>query len=303
MSLYGALPARFRRQRILIVGCGDVGQRVARELQGRPIRLLALTSSPQRVDELRRQGLTPLVGNLDDRRSLGRLAGLATRVLHLAPPPGDAGDWRRDPRTRELVRALMQRSAPQALVYGSTTGVYGDRQGRWTSESTPCSPLTPRAWRRVDAEATVRWFGRITGCRSHAEDIVHEAFLKMGEADASGPIRSQASYLTRIVRNLSFDLLRRTTLENRQPDGGERLDELPSSAPSPEHQALHRDQLRVLQDALALLPERARQAFHMHRLQHMTFQEIAARLNISTSLAHQLVRDALTHCAEHLADD
>ena len=88
MSLYGALPARFRRQRILIVGCGDVGQRVARELQGRPIRLLALTSSPQRVDELRRQGLTPLVGNLDDRRSLGRLAGLATRVLHLAPPPG-----------------------------------------------------------------------------------------------------------------------------------------------------------------------------------------------------------------------
>ena len=166
MSLYGALPARFRRQRILIVGCGDVGQRVARELQGRPIRLLALTSSPQRVDELRRQGLTPLVGNLDDRRSLGRLAGLTTRVLHLAPPPGDAGDWRRDPRTRELVRALMQRSAPQALVYGSTTGVYGDRQGRWTSESTPCSPLTPRAWRRVDAEASVHGYGRMTGART-----------------------------------------------------------------------------------------------------------------------------------------
>mgnify|MGYP006194831991 FL=1 len=41
----------------------------------------------------------------------------------------------------------------------------------------------------------------------------------------------------------------------------------------------------------------------MHRLQHMTFQEIAAELKISTSLAHQLVRDALTHCAEHLADD
>ena len=167
MSLTGALPARFRRERILIVGCGDVGQRVARDLQGRPVRLMALTSRADRVEgALRAAGVCPLVGNLDDRRSLGRLAGLATRVLHLAPPPGEAGDWRRDPRSRELVRALMQRSAPRALVYGSTTGVYGDRQGRWTSEDTPCAPLTPRAWRRVVAETSVHGYGRMTGART-----------------------------------------------------------------------------------------------------------------------------------------
>lgn len=152
--------------------------------------------------------------------------------------------------------------------------------------------------------ALVDYSAPIVGCRAQAEDVVQEAWLRFcGQPDAGAQLGNPVGYLYRIVRNLSFDLLRRTTLENRQPDGGERLDELPSSAPSPEHQALHRDQLRVLQDALALLPERARQAFHMHRLQHMTFQEIAARLNISTSLAHQLVRDALTHCAEHLADD
>ena len=52
------------------------------------------------------------------------------------------------------------------MVYGSTSGVYGDRQGRWTSESTPCSPLTPRAWRRVDAEASVHGYGRMTGART-----------------------------------------------------------------------------------------------------------------------------------------
>ena len=34
---------------------------------------------------------------------------------------------------------------------------------------------------------------RITGCRSQAEDIVHEAFLKMGGADTSGQIKSQDS--------------------------------------------------------------------------------------------------------------
>ncbi|RYF44312.1 MAG: SDR family NAD(P)-dependent oxidoreductase, partial [Comamonadaceae bacterium] len=44
----GARPARFRRVRVLIVGCGDVGMRAARLLEGR-VRLLALTSSIDRV--------------------------------------------------------------------------------------------------------------------------------------------------------------------------------------------------------------------------------------------------------------
>lgn len=168
MSLLGALPARFRRERLLIIGCGDVGQRAARVLGTTSrVRVMALTSSPARLTALRAQGITPLLGNLDDPRSLRRLAGLATRVLHLAPPPtGDLADWRLDPRTRALTRALVQRSLPSALVYGSTTGVYGDCQGRWVDEATPARPLTPRAWRRVDAEAAVHWLGRATGVRT-----------------------------------------------------------------------------------------------------------------------------------------
>jgi saccharopine dehydrogenase-like NADP-dependent oxidoreductase len=85
----GALPSRFRRQRLLIVGCGDVGLRVARQLPPR-VRVLALTSSPERVDGLRQRGITPLVGNLDQPGDLRRLAALGSRVLHLAPPPQDA---------------------------------------------------------------------------------------------------------------------------------------------------------------------------------------------------------------------
>jgi nucleoside-diphosphate-sugar epimerase len=170
MSLHGALPARFRRERVLIIGCGDVGQRAVRVLGGgRRIALMALTSSPGRRQELRALGLTPLLGNLDDPRSLRRLAGLATRVLHLAPPPSaEHADWRQDPRTRALVRALAQRSAPATLVYGSTSGVYGDQRGRWVSETTPAQPGTPRASRRVDAEASVHWLGRAQGVRTTA---------------------------------------------------------------------------------------------------------------------------------------
>ena len=74
-SPLGALPARFRRERLLIVGCGDVGMRAVRAL-GQGVRVMALTSSPQRVVELRQKGITPLLGNLDIAASLQRLAGL-----------------------------------------------------------------------------------------------------------------------------------------------------------------------------------------------------------------------------------
>ncbi|MDI1237041.1 MAG: NAD-dependent epimerase/dehydratase family protein [Polaromonas sp.] len=166
-SPLGALPSRFRRQRILIIGCGDVGLRVARQLAPR-VRLLALTSSPERSPELRAQHITPLAGNLDQSATLRRLAGLATRVVHLAPPPGEnLTDWRRDPRTLALLRALRLRGLPQAVVYGSTSGVYGDCQGEWASETRAVNPHTPRAWRRVDAEAQLRFFGRSSGVRVH----------------------------------------------------------------------------------------------------------------------------------------
>lgn len=155
-SPLGALPSRFKRERLLIIGCGDVGQRVVRAQ--RHVRVVALTSSPARVASLRAQGVTPVVGNLDAPASLQRLAGWATRVLHLAPPPLQGST---DPRTLALTRLLMRRSAPLRVVYGSTTGVYGDCAGDWVAENRTVNPVTPRAQRRVDAEARVRHLGRL----------------------------------------------------------------------------------------------------------------------------------------------
>jgi nucleoside-diphosphate-sugar epimerase len=152
----GALPARFRRSPVLIVGCGDVGLRVAARLTART-RVLALTSSAARLPELRSLGITPLSGNLDRRASLARLAGLAHRVVYLAPPPTEG--WT-DPRVRSLLRALRLRAVPSQLVYGSTSGVYGDCAGAWVDETRSSRATTARAHRRVDAEAQVRFFGR-----------------------------------------------------------------------------------------------------------------------------------------------
>jgi nucleoside-diphosphate-sugar epimerase len=156
------LPQRAsRRPVLLIVGCGDVGLRVLKLLRGR-WRVLALSSSPDRLSALRQAGAVPLPGNLDDARTLGRLAGLADAVLHLAPPPGHGAE---DPRTAHLLQALARRRLPRCVVYGSTTGVYGDCAGARFDESRPVAPATDRARRRVDAEARLRWAGRALDLR------------------------------------------------------------------------------------------------------------------------------------------
>ncbi len=156
------MTARAHLPTLLIVGCGDVGSRVLRLLQGR-WRLLALTSSPGRCAELRALGAVPLIGNLDQPASLWRLAGLADVVLHLAPPPAEG---EADPRTRALLRALARGGRVKTLVYGSTTGVYGDAGGACFDETRAVAPGTARARRRVDAEAQVRAYGRRAGVRT-----------------------------------------------------------------------------------------------------------------------------------------
>ena len=153
--------ARFRRPTLLIVGLGDIGSRVLRLLAPR-WRVLALTTSAARRPAIRAAGAVPLVGNLDDPGTLGRLAALADAVLHLAPPHPDAAI---DTRTRHLVQALVRGRRVTRLVYASTSGVYGDCDGARIDETRAVRPQTARARRRADAEARLRRFGRAGGVR------------------------------------------------------------------------------------------------------------------------------------------
>ncbi|TAH40265.1 MAG: NAD-dependent epimerase/dehydratase family protein [Betaproteobacteria bacterium] len=150
-------------KRILIIGSGDVAVRALPWLTRR-FRVFALVRRTEHAAVLRAAGALPIVGDLDDRRSLRRLAGIADAVLHFAPPPAQGEG---DPRTRALLAALGTRgSLPQALVYISTTGVYGDCGGALVDETRPCRPHSARARRRVAAERLVREFGRRSGART-----------------------------------------------------------------------------------------------------------------------------------------
>lgn len=153
--MIGALPARFRRSRVLVVGCGDVGQRALSTLR-RGAQVLALVRSEASAAACRARGVRPLRGDLADGHSLHRLAGVATEVIYLAPPVQAVADGSHDQGMRHWIQAMRRRLGPSRVVYVSTSGVYGDRAGAWVDERDLPQPRTLRAQRRVDAERQLR---------------------------------------------------------------------------------------------------------------------------------------------------
>ena len=122
-------------------------------LLARRYRILALIRNPAHGERLRTLGVLPLIGDLDNRACLARIAGLAKNVLHFAPP-ANSGAY--DVRTRNLLSALSRGILPERLVYISTSSVYGDCCGAQIDESHPLNPQTVRAQRRADAERQIR---------------------------------------------------------------------------------------------------------------------------------------------------
>jgi RNA polymerase sigma factor (sigma-70 family) len=137
---------------------------------------------------------------------------------------------------------------------------------------------------------------RILGCRSHAEDVVHDAYLKLRSASAIPGPHSQISYLLRVVRNLAIDRYRRQALEKRYAGSEEEGLYICATGASPEVLHESRQTLEALSEALAQLPERTRYVFEMYRLQGKTQSAIAAELGVSPTLVNFMVRDTLVHC-------
>jgi len=149
-------------RRLLVVGFGDIAQRMVPLLAGR-WRVYALARDPRRFPLLRALGVTPVRGDLDRPETLAPLAGLAHDIAHLAPPPERGA---RDTRTAHLIAALAKGgSLPQHFVYISTSGVYGDCGGALVAETRAPRPQTERARRRADAERQLRVWGRRSGVR------------------------------------------------------------------------------------------------------------------------------------------
>jgi nucleoside-diphosphate-sugar epimerase len=145
---------------VLIIGCGDIGERVAlRELaDGRAVTGLVRTEAS--ALRLRALGIKPLLCDLDNASALAPLSVKDARVYYFAPPPGKGLT---DPRMESLVSRMTPANRPRRVVLISTTGVYGDCQGEWVTEDRPPAPQADRAKRRLAAEISLRRWSESSG--------------------------------------------------------------------------------------------------------------------------------------------
>jgi RNA polymerase sigma factor (sigma-70 family) len=141
----------------------------------------------------------------------------------------------------------------------------------------------------------LNYASRLTGDRARAEDVLQDAWLRFRTMQADRALDEPAGYLRRIVRNLALDGRRREALESRLfRDGAEsEADAIPSDTPTPEAAAISEQELRIVSDALAAMPERVRVAVEMHRIDGAKLKDIAAHLCVSVATAHQLVADGV----------
>ncbi len=127
----------------LIIGCGYVGERLARALEG---AVRGITQSAASAERLRGMGIDARSFDLDSEAAPMDL-GEAGLVYYLAPPPRESTT---DARIRRWLGSL--RTTPLRIVYLSTTAVYGDAGGAEVDETTPPAPTQSRGRARLDAE-------------------------------------------------------------------------------------------------------------------------------------------------------
>lgn len=142
-------------QQIWIIGCGDIGRRVAKRIddlyQNVPHRTSALIRSEHSANLCQAMRMGTLIHDLDQNSPLPTEQFDAAEVYYFAPPPKE-GEV--DSRLTHFLNQLG--NAPKRIVLISTTGVYGNSQGAWIDEETPVNAQTDRAKRRLSAEFQIQ---------------------------------------------------------------------------------------------------------------------------------------------------
>ena len=130
-----------------------------------------------------------------------------------------------------------------------------------------------------------------------AADITQDTFLRVLAAPPveGGATHNPKAYLYQISRNISTDLHRREMLGRFVDLDANELAAIADPTPSAEMAVYHRQKLRLVERALAQLPERTRHAFELHRLGDQTIAAIGKELGLSTTRTWALIREAYQH--------
>ncbi|MCG5541415.1 MULTISPECIES: SDR family oxidoreductase [unclassified Halorhodospira] len=142
------------RGRILIAGCGRIGQALGSRLAAGGAEVFGLRRRPEGLPE----GITPIAADLEDPATLAEALPTELDTVYYIVTPGSYDD---DGYRRAFVDGLdnlagvLRRhpAPPRRLVFVSSTAVYGQQDGEWIDEDSPTEPGRFSGQRLLEAEA------------------------------------------------------------------------------------------------------------------------------------------------------
>ncbi|NGM48812.1 RNA polymerase sigma factor [Caulobacter sp. 602-2] len=152
-----------------------------------------------------------------------------------------------------------------------------------------------------------RFAARKARSASLADDVMQDAWLKLSDLTRApgfdgSAVRNPLSYLRRIIANLVVDRQRQAAVQARRIAPGELPLEAGSDAPSAFQVLAGRQEIAVVQAAIAELPDKCRQVILLYRGHDLTMQQVADRLGISPRTVENHLAKAMGHCRRRLKE-
>ena len=137
---------------------------------------------------------------------------------------------------------------------------------------------------------------------SDIDDVAQETYLRAYAAEQKKDIAQPKAFLFRIARNVALTEL---TKKSRQitdyiEEAGESL--VPERSPAADDEVEADEFLGVYCDAVANLPEKARQAFLLRKVHGLSHKAIAQRMNLSVSSVEKYLMNGILACKTYLHD-
>ena len=132
-----------------------------------------------------------------------------------------------------------------------------------------------------------------------AEDIVQDVFLKLWDKrDEWKNIENVEAYCFRMAKNLSLDRMTSLRMKTTESISSEDSDYKFVDSQTPLSQFERMEKRQAIDKSIELLPENQRMVFQLREVEGMSYQEIAATLNIS----EELVKVSLYRARNKLKD-
>jgi len=145
-------------KRLFIFGTGFSSKAIVQAVRAQFDWIGGTTRSAGKVEDLKSLGVEPfLFDGAAPSPAISEALKSATHIL-VSIAPNENGD-----PVLNTHRQDLDATKPVWTGYLSTVGVYGDHDGAWVDEDTPCRPVSQRSLQRVAAEDSWLEFGRETG--------------------------------------------------------------------------------------------------------------------------------------------